>query len=112
MPLQVWIMPYIETNAKMFALYKADEALFWIRLWDPNDILHQIVDCLIIDGAHRRHVSKAKLILSMRSLWLRPTTSTNELVHFLSIFFSDNRCDYVVSPDNNVAAHILIVFSL
>ena len=77
-------MPYIETNPKICALYKADEALFWVRLWDPSDILHHTVDCLIIDGAHRRHVSKAKLIVFMRSLWLRPTTSTNELVHCLS----------------------------
>ena len=73
-------MPYIEEMPEVCELYLRDEATFWRRLWDPNDPLHHSVDCLIIDGAHRCHVSQEKAIIYLRTLWVRPTTSVNELV--------------------------------
>ena len=89
---QVWIMPYIEKSPMLCALYMEDEGRFWIRLWDPNDSIHQTVMCLIIDGAHRRHVSLEYALRFMRSLWLRPTTSVNELVCFLSAGWIYTQC--------------------
>jgi hypothetical protein len=79
--LQVWLMPFIEHLPKICELYNTNEAQFWIRLWDPNDELRDEIMCVIIDGAHRRHVSMKLAIESMRSLWVRPTASVNELVN-------------------------------
>jgi hypothetical protein len=94
--LQVWLMPFIEHLPKICELYKNNEALFWIRLWDPNDKLRDEVMCVIIDGAHRRHVSIKLELKFMRSLWVRPTASVNELVnkHAVTKFFVCLLCFY------------------
>ena len=85
-------MPYIEKSSELVELYKRNEGLFWIRLWDPYDYISKFMDTLIIDGAHRRHVSLQKKLSHMRTLWLRPTTSVNELVIIVLVVLWSTHC--------------------
>ena len=76
------VLPFIEDRADLIELYKDDRASFWLRLLFPleGDTLFQDCMFLIIDGAHRRYVSRILALLRMWSRFLPPTMSYGALV--------------------------------
>jgi hypothetical protein len=75
--LQVLVVPFIEDNPAAIKVYLADEGTFWLRLSTPDDPFSTI-PLIIMDGAHRHHVSLDLALEDMRTLYARPTISISE----------------------------------
>ena len=73
------VVPYIEGNNELIALYRKDLAKFWTTILDPASK----VVFLIIDGAHRWKMCQELVIVKLFAVFMRPEISVGEMVQML-----------------------------
>ena len=71
------LVPFIEDDAELCALYVSNKPLFWITILDPASK----VQFIIIDGAHRWVVSLELHLECVYAVAMRPEISVSEMVH-------------------------------